>query len=76
MDDNNTRWLRPNGLEVNSKGRVHVEGIKGQLGLESRLIFDSIKREDQGKWTCKLDNDEGEGKFFIMNVYGELTSRT
>lgn len=68
IDDNNTKWLRPDGLEVTSKGRVHVEHNRGQ----ARLIFDSIKKEDQGKWTCKLDNDESDGKFFVMNVYGEL----
>lgn len=68
IDNNYTKWLRPDGFEVSSKGRVHVETIKGQ----SRLIFDSITKDDMGKWTCKLDNDEGDGKSFVMNVYGEI----
>lgn len=72
LDDNNTKWLRPDGLEVNSRKRVYVENINGQ----SRLIFDKVKREDQGKWTCINDDNEGSGKNFIMNVYGELNLRT
>lgn len=65
--DNNIKWLNPHGIDVDSKGQVHVEYVSGQL----RLIFDSIRQENQGKWTCVSDNDESEGKSFIMNVNGK-----
>lgn len=66
-DDKNMKWLKPSGAEVDYKGRVHVEKIDGQL----RLVFESIIKEDQGKWTCVLDNEENDEKFFMMNVYGK-----
>lgn len=66
-NDSNIKWVNPHGIDVDSKGRTHVEFIAGQL----RLIFDSIKKEDQGKWTCSSDNDGDDGKFFIMNVNGK-----
>lgn len=66
--DDNLKWLRPDGFEVDYKGRVHVEKVGGQL----RLIFDSIKKEDQGEWTCVSEFEEGgDGKLFMMNVYGK-----
>lgn len=66
-DDKNMKWLKPSGGEVDYKGRVHVEKIDGQL----RLVFESIIKEDQGKWTCVLDNEENDEKYFMMNVYGK-----
>lgn len=67
--DDNLKWLTPHGMEVNYKGRVHVEKVNGQL----RLIFESIKLEDQGEWTCVSEFEEGgDGKSFIMNVYGDF----
>lgn len=66
-DCRNMKWLKPSGAEVDYRGRVHVEKTAGQL----RLIFDSISKEDQGKWTCVLNNEENDEKSFMMNVYGK-----
>lgn len=60
-------WFGPHGNEVPTEGRVHVE----TLDYELILLFESIQKEDQGKWTCAMLCDEnGEEKSFILNVYG------
>lgn len=66
-EDSNIKWQNPHGIDVGSKGRVHVEFIAGQL----RLIIEKIQKEDQGKWTCSSDNDEDDGKYFTINVNGK-----
>lgn len=66
--DDNLKWLSPDGSEVNFKGRVAVEKVGGKL----QLVFKSIQKEDQGEWTCVSEFEEGgDGKSFVMNVYGE-----
>lgn len=54
---------------VDSKGRVHVENVDGLL----RLIFDNVKKEDQGKWTCLLEGEFSEEKYFTLNVYAPIS---
>lgn len=66
-DERYLKWLRPDGAEVDVKGRVHVEAFDGQL----RLIIHSIKKEDQGVWMCCRENDENDGQSFELKVYGE-----
>lgn len=66
-DERYLKWLRPDGAEVDVKGRVHVEAFDGQL----RLIIHSIKKEDQGTWMCCRENDESDGQSFELKVYGE-----
>lgn len=65
--DDNLKWLKPDGMEVDFRGRVKQEKVDGKLWL----IFDSITKEDQGEWACVSNFDEGgDGKSFVMNVYG------
>jgi len=62
-------WFGPHGNEIDrTEGRVHVE----TLDYELLLLFDSIQKEDQGKWTCAIFCDEiEEEKSFVLNVFGE-----
>jgi hypothetical protein len=63
-DVESLKWFKPDGSEVGARGRIHVEKVDGQL----RLIFDSVRKKDHGKWIClSTQTDE---KSFILNVYG------
>lgn len=65
-DEENSKWLTPKGDDVvDTKGRVHVEYVEGQL----RLIFDNVTIEDQGNWTCVNEGEYHEEVGFILNVY-------
>lgn len=59
-DERLLKWVKPDGTDVDFKGRVHVVYINEQL----RLIFKHIEKIDQGTWTCCLDNNESEGEKF------------
>lgn len=66
-DERYLKWMRPDGAEVEEKGRVHVEAFDKQL----RLIIHPIRKEDQGTWTCCRESDENDGQSFDLKVYGE-----
>ena len=68
--DDNLKWLKPDGMEVDvqSKSRVHQAKVNGKL----HLVFIYVSKEDQGEWSCVSNfEDGGDGKSFIMNVYGK-----
>lgn len=66
-------WFGPHGNEIDrTEGRVHVQ----MLDYELLLLFDSIQKEDQGKWTCAIFCDEiEEEKSFTLNVFGEFKNK-
>ena len=68
--DDNLKWLKPDGMEVDGqiKSRVHQVKVNGKL----QLVFVYVSKEDQGEWSCVSNfEDGGDGKSFTMNVYGK-----
>ncbi|XP_035228530.1 hemicentin-1-like [Stegodyphus dumicola] len=63
-------WQAPTGRDITiSTGRVHVEASPhNPLGLE--LVFEDVRYEDRGKYSCSAIIDGKETKtHFILTVY-------
>lgn len=60
-------WSAPNGNDVDKTGRVHYEKVEHQL----RLVIESVKKDDGGEWTCRLEYEDEVKKSFYLDVYGE-----